>query len=268
MMTATSPGYSAVVTQDCPFYGCEFLRKPDGTIVPVRKGGKPLDGIAAQIIARQKFVGQYSYTDDEGNLQVSGEYGKRSKYVSDFGLPPELKSGLTAPRGLQQNGTVTGWFAHQNGTHPQSGFVARDGVASAYDDPDPNAAITQFEHVNKKGLIAGAWYNSGQTTSGAFIFDSRRARFKPIDVSGATLPFASSVNDAGIVTVGDGDGSSYIYCPHKKTCPLQAGAIEIPERWIAARPVAIRASSLNHASHPLPRVGRQLLKESGLQFWH
>jgi hypothetical protein len=255
-------GFSQVQTEDCPYDGCEFLRRPDGTIVTIDKDHKPLDGYSGQIVDRQKSVGEYIYPGDDGFYYDSGYRSKQAKYRSDFVLP--LHNNYTAPRGLSSDGTVTGWFEDPKFSYYDHGFVARNGAATAFDYPDPNTFITQFEHTNRKEMVAGAWYNLGQTVSGAFIFDSRHARFKPIDVPGATLPFASSVNDAGIVTVGDGDGSPYIYCPHKKTCPLQAGAIEVPEHWIAAPPVAIHASSRNDATHRVPAPGRQLLKESGL----
>ncbi len=39
-------GLSNYTTNDCPYYGCEYLRKPDGSIAAITKDGAPLDGIA------------------------------------------------------------------------------------------------------------------------------------------------------------------------------------------------------------------------------
>jgi hypothetical protein len=224
-------GLSNVPNQDCQFLGCEFLRQPDGTIQKIKNGKTPLDGLPGQIIDHQKFVGDYTYRDDNQVLHFNGYYGKGAKYVSDLTLP--FNTIRTRPRGLARDGTVTGWFIDSNESYKGRGFILKDGVVTAYDYPDNNAFITQFEGVNRKGLVPGAWLDQNQTFSRAFLFNSRKGKFLAIDVPGATYPFAGGVNDAGIASVG-GDATSYIYCPRRDTCPLTAGAIEVPERWIAA----------------------------------
>lgn len=253
-------------SNDCPIFGCQFLRKPDGTIAIIKKNKKPLDGLPGQLAKHENFVGTYEYIGDGGYYYYSGYYGHRAKYLSDMISP--FGSDFPAPVGLSRDGTVTGWFSDPVINFENHGFVLKDGVVTAYDYPDPSAFRTQFNQTNKRGLTAGMWDDQAQEAWYAFIFDIRGARFEPIDVPGATNAIATGINDAGIVTVGDGDGSSYIYCPHKKTCPLQAGAIEVPERWIAARPVAVHASSLASPPQPMPTAGQRMVKESGLQFWH
>jgi hypothetical protein len=224
-------GLSRVTTTSCPYNGCEFLRKPDGTVQEIKKDKAALDGLTGQIVDRQKFVGDYDYFD--GNtFFYFGYYGKGAKYLSDLTLP--FATIRTHPRGLGRDGTATGYFLDRDDGDMERGFILKDGVATAYDYPDENDFDTQFEGINKNGFVAGSWLDAFETFSRAFLFNSRKGTFLAIDVPNSTYPFAGSINDAGIVSVS-GDTTSYIYCPSKRTCPLSAGAKDVPERWIAAR---------------------------------
>ncbi|MFL6690197.1 MAG: hypothetical protein ACJ8IR_08460 [Alphaproteobacteria bacterium] len=225
-------GESYVATDDCPLDGCQFLRTPDGTIKEITRNKAPLDGLPEQIISHQNFIGQYTYIDQNNNVFFYGYYGKGPKYVSEFTLP--FNTIRTRPRGLGEDGTVTGYYTDSDGFGRVRGFVVRQGVATAYDYPDQDAFFTHFTAVNKSGLIPGQWLDSEQAFSRAFLFDSVRSRYKAIDVSGATYASAGGINNAGLVTVID-DTSSYIYCPRKSTCPLHSpDEKQIPERWISA----------------------------------
>jgi hypothetical protein len=224
-------GLSRVTTTDCPYNGCEFLRKPDGTVQEIKNDKTPLDGLPGQIIDQQNFIGYYSYFDGS-TFFYFGYYGKGAKYVSDLTLP--FQTIRTHARGLARDGTVTGHFLDRDDGDMERGFILKDGIATAYDYPDENASNTEFESINKRGLVPGAWLDGLETFSRAFLFNSRKGKFLAIDVPGSTYAFADGINDAGVVAVS-GDTSSYIYCPSKKTCPLRAGAMEVPDRWIAAR---------------------------------
>jgi hypothetical protein len=59
-------GHTDGSTADCYLsgYGCQFLRKPDGTIQEITKDRAPLDGMPGQINNRREFVGKYAYSDD------------------------------------------------------------------------------------------------------------------------------------------------------------------------------------------------------------
>jgi hypothetical protein len=176
---------------------------------------------------KQKLVGDYSYFDGS-TFFYFGYYGEGTKYVSDLTLP--FDAIRTHPRGLARDGTVTGHFKDSSDGNRERGFALKDGIATTYDYPDENAFTTEFEGINKKGLIAGEWLDDLETFSRAFLFNSRRGKFLAIDVPGSTYAFADGVNDAGIAAVS-GDTTSYIYCPSRKTCPLSA-AIEIPDHRI------------------------------------
>lgn len=226
-------GYSSVQTEDCQILGCQFLRATDGTIRTITKDRIPFDGIPEQIVGHQNFVGQYTYLDENsGILYFFGYYGHAARYESDLTLP--FDTYRTRPRGFSEDGTVSGWFSDRDQGNKGRGFILKDGVATAYDYPDDSAFITEFEGLNASGQVPGAWLDTDQTFSRAFVFDIAAARFKPLDVPGANYAFAGGINEAGIIAVND-DTSSYIYCPRRKTCPLHAGAIKVPERWIAAR---------------------------------
>jgi hypothetical protein len=225
-------GTSEVFTGDCLYFGCPFLRKPDGTIRRIVKDKMPLDAAPGQLTDHRTFIGQYAYRDNQGTTHLGAFYGKNTRYVRDFSFP----YGPSA-QGLSEDGsTVTGWTSAFDG--PTLGFIAKDRVVALYEYPDDNAFETRFAQTNDNGLIAGGWFDQGETLSRAFLFDSGTGDFMPIDIPGARYAFASSVNDAGITTLIV-DQTSYIYCPHKKTCPITVGAIEVPDRWISARPVKV-----------------------------
>jgi hypothetical protein len=225
-------GYSGNQTGDCLYLGCPFLRKPNGDLIRIRKDGAPLDGRAEQITNRGEFIGRYAYLDNQGTTHLNSFYGKKTRYVQDFAFPfGALAKGLS-----KDDSTVTGWSGAYDGS--LWGFVAKDRVITLYEYPDDNAFETEFAQLNDAGLIAGGWFDQNESFSRAFLFDSRKAQFAPIEIPGATYAFASSVNNSGVAAVV-ADQKSYIYCPHKKTCPITAGAIEVPDRWISARAVKV-----------------------------
>ena len=220
---------SNVANDDCQIFGCQFLRRPSGSIQEITYKRAPFDGVPEQIVAEQRFVGQYSYIDQNENFFIYGYYGRGPRYTAHLRLP--FNTSRTRPRGLAEDGTVTGWFSDYAGSH---GFVLRNGTATAYDYPDDNAFVTEFEGVNSNGWVPGAWLDENETFSRAFVLNIAKAKFSPIEVSGATYAFAGGVNAANLVVVND-DTSSYLYCPVAKTCPIHSpGERQIAERWLPA----------------------------------
>lgn len=223
-------GVSNFATDDCPYYGCEYLRKPDGSIAAITKDGAPLDGIPQGIIGKTKFVGQYSFFN--GSLYFYGYYGKGTKYRSALNLP--FNTNRTSPRGYNKKGTVTGYFVDTDHGNLRTGFVLKNGTATAVNYPDENATYTYLQSVNDKGLIAGAWANQDGTAEQPFLFDFGKNAFSLISIPGAPVAFANAINNNGVVTISDFT-VSYIYCLKNKGCPASPNAIEIPDRWIPAR---------------------------------
>lgn len=220
-------GQSNVPNENCPYYGCQFLRRPSGSIQEITRRGAPFDGIPEQIIFDQHFVGQFTYVDQNENFFIYGYYGRGPRYTARLTLP--FDTARTRPRGLAEDGTVTGWFSDFRGSH---GFVLRNGSATAYDYPDANAFITEFEGVNANAWVPGAWEDAYGTLSRAFVLNYAKSKFSPIDVSGATYAFAGGVNNSNLVVV-NGDTSSFLYCPESKTCPIHSPEErQIQERWI------------------------------------
>jgi uncharacterized membrane protein len=217
---------------DCPWAGCDFVRKPDGTIESILKHGTPVDGVTGSVLDDKSFIGDRRFTDKTGAFHLVGYYGLRTKYVSEMNLPASLY--WPRPRGLVPDGTVAGWFTDHGDRGNGKGFVLKEGAVTVYQYPDQSAFNTQFEGISRKGVITGAWLDQQQSFSRPFIFRLSTGRFQPIDVPGAKFSEANGINDAGVVAVGS-DTSSYIYCPRKKTCPLRnANAITVAERWIPA----------------------------------
>src|SRR3954453_4857510 len=79
-------------------WGDAFLRKPNGTIVPVTKDGVTVDGQSTGIRQHVKFVGEWWYYDpNQAHFYTYGFYGKGTKWQSDLTLPFNTDS--TRPRG-------------------------------------------------------------------------------------------------------------------------------------------------------------------------
>jgi hypothetical protein len=222
-------GFAEAADPDCPLVGCEYIRKADGTMVEITKHGNPLDGQAEQIV-KNRFVGEYSFLDDQENTHTVGYRGRMAAWKHDINLPFDNVV-RTRARGLNRQNEVVGYYL-ANGTEPA--FIIKGGVASsvAY-TADPDAFATIFAGVNGTGKIVGSWSSQDGSEGQAFIYESSNDTFRIIDVPGETVTFARQVNDAGVITVG-GASSGYIYCTHKKLCPITAGAIEVKEKVVAA----------------------------------
>ena len=223
-------GLSNYTTNDCPYYGCEYLRGPDGLITAITKDGAPLDGVAQGIIGNTKFVGQYAVFN--GVLSIYGYYGQGTQYRAGLTLP--FNANRVSPRGYNKKRMVTGYFVDLDHGSLRTGFVLKRGTATAVNYPDANAFYTFLESVNDKGLIAGAWSNQDGSVEQPFIFNFANNAFSLISVPDAPIAFANAINNKGVVAVTDFT-SSYIYCMKKKECPASPRAIEIPDRWIPAK---------------------------------
>jgi hypothetical protein len=223
-------------SQTCPYGGCEWRRNLDGSITPFSMKRGSIDGIPGDVSGKA-FVGDYRYLDQNDFFHVVPYIGKAAKYVADVSLP--FNTIHASPRGFHGSAFFEGWFRDRNDGNKDRGFVMKDGVASAYDYPDDQTFHTQFHRMNGKGLIAGEWLDGEETFSKAFLFNWKTEQFLPIDLSG-TYVYASSVNDAGLALVG-ADNVSYLYCPKKKECPIQAPrAIQVPDKWIPAKEIEAR----------------------------
>jgi hypothetical protein len=225
-------GYASTSTEECPAFGCEFIRAPNGSIEPITRHGVQLDGIAQGIIKNARFVGQYIIVGENGQLFYYGYYGKGAKYRAALTLP--FNTTRTSPRGYNKNGTVTGYFLDLDNNNIHPGFVLKAGVATAVNYPDQKATYTLLEGVNDKGMIAGTWTSNDGSSEQAFLFDFDKNEFMPISIPGAMFSFAGGINNNDVVAVTDENGVSYIYCLKKRTCPLSSKATEILDHWIPA----------------------------------
>lgn len=221
-------------------FGPEFARKPDGSIVTIKKDGAPLDGIAQGITKGQESVGDYW---DTVNFIRYGYYAKKGKYQEDLTLP--FDTTRTAPRAINSAGTVVGFFSVSGTMH---GFLLKGGVATQIDYPDPNAVSTTFEGINDKGVATGGWTDA-DNNSFAFLYDSTTSTFTPFTVDGASFIQIWGINKAGLIAV-DSDTGVFIYCPKKPSkCPVGGGR----ENWLG-KPIHVPAGKFLRydAGHVLP----------------
>jgi hypothetical protein len=242
-------GYVTVLsnfaTQECQVFGCQYVRAPGGTLDVITRHGAPIDGIPESIIGHQKFVGQYTFVDQNYNTFFYGYYGKGTQYHTGLTLP--FNTDRTSPRGINGAGTVVGYFRDLANGNDYPGFVLKDGVATAVRYPDPSAVRTLFEAVNRSGMVSGYWTDANVTFGRAFLFDTANNAFSPISIAGATMVQAGGINKAGVVTI-EADNLPYIYCTQTRGCPdtSSAGA-PLAEKWIPAtriQPVVCRNGCL------------------------
>jgi hypothetical protein len=112
-----------------------------------------------------------------------------------------------------------------------------NGTVSVIDFPGQNVADTVLEGINNSGVASGQWDDtSGGTHS--FILDSNTETFTSIDTGdGATIQQAWGINNAGLVPISEGTGStvSFIYCPlPKKQCPSGGVPVKTHQIHVAA----------------------------------
>jgi hypothetical protein len=244
-------GSDAHLTQGCTVQGCQWRRQPGGEPDQILHGSAGVDGVAGQIVKKQKFVGDY-WTTDNDTFVSHGYYGKGAVYVKDLVLP--FDTARTHPRGYDKAGDVVGYYT-DTANHDQPGFILHKGTVTSVTFPDADAVLTMFEGLNDKGEIVGGWENGNDDAGQAFLYNSTRNAFKAIKIPGSALAIARQINNAGLVTIIS-DVGSFIYCSKKQTCPAARGAVEIPEgAWIPARGVHWAACHRG-CTGPARRAGR------------
>lgn len=199
--------------------GPEFFRKPDGTIVTIKKNSVPLSGIAQGVNKKKFSVGDY--VTDPDTMTLAGYQAKAGIYQKD--LTPDVDATRLAPRGITSNDTVVGWF--YDSSHLQHGFIETDGGTQIIDAD--TSGTTNLEGLNDNGIASGAVLDAEENFH-AFVLDTNTSAITWIDVPGATNVQAWGVNKRGYVALST-DIGSYIYCPFKASeCP--SGGTEIVTR--------------------------------------
>jgi len=199
--------------------GPEFFRKPDGTLVTIEKNHVPVIGIA-QGVNKQKFsVGDYVTNPDP--LALNGYEAKAGVYQHD--LTPDVDATRLAPRGINNNNAIAGWYT--DSSHLQHGFILTAGGTQIIDAD--TSGTTTLEGLNDNGIASGAVLDDEENFH-AFALDTATSAVTWIDVPGATNVQAWGINKRGYVALSS-DIGSYIYCPFKASrCP--AGGTEVVTR--------------------------------------
>lgn len=187
----------------------EFSRQPDGSVDDITRDGTALIGIAQGINAAGKFVGDY--VREPGSVPLRGGFiGRNAVYEADIDLPfPTVR---VAPRGINAQGDIAGWFVANPGEGAQ-GFLIKDGVTTVLVFPGPNVVETYVEGINNKGQLSGNWYDTSGNSHG-FVLDSDLVTWTSIDVPSGGQTQAFQINNLGQVVVNDlASNAMYIYCP-------------------------------------------------------
>jgi hypothetical protein len=215
-------------TEECPVFGCEYVRQPTGEPDKILRNGAGLDGITGQIVAKQKFIAEYWSLDQNQHLVTTGYYGMGAAYVKDLNLP--IASTRVRARGYNKKHEVVGYYLDSaNQDYPA--FILLNGVETSVNFPA--AFLTEFVGLNDKGVIVGGWQDQTGSTGQAFIYDAASSAFKIIKVPGSSFAIARQINNSDLVTIVS-DVGSYVYCAKKRTCPAMPGVIEIKEQWVPA----------------------------------
>jgi hypothetical protein len=185
-----------------------FERSLDGSIVHIKKGRKPLAGLAAGLNNKGKFVGYYC--DKDGG--VSSYYGNRGKYKSPLTITGSPQ--LTFANGINKSGVVAGYFA--NSRSPSTGFILHNNITDLVQYPGANS--TQLTAISDHGLALGTETDS-QSNTRAFIFDTNNQTIRDIPVFSGVQ--SAGMNNEGLLIVNVLNSfESFVYCPEsKKKCP-------------------------------------------------
>jgi len=198
--------------------GPEFLRKPDGTIITIKKSGVTLSGIAQGLAVHQVSVGDYLNPDF---AHKTGYRGKNGKYKADIDLG---LSGVTrvSARDITPHGIIAGFFVDGTGEH---GFIL-DGGTTQVIDADASGTTT-LEGLSDRGIASGQVLDD-LSNSHAFVLDTATDTITWIDVPGSTNQQGWGINRQGFTAIST-DIGSFIYCPLRPSrCP--SGGFEIRER--------------------------------------
>src|ERR1043166_5147361 len=128
--------------------GQEFLRRSDGTISTISKGGVTLDGVAQGLLKQKGITSTGDYIDPDTGLRL-GYLAQGGVWQSDVTVA--LNSPRTSPRGMNGLGTIAGFFIDSAAV--QHGFILGKGPLQVIDADA--SGTTALEGINKKELVSG-----------------------------------------------------------------------------------------------------------------
>ncbi len=218
--SGTIMGFTNSVSGDQTTFG-EFERDPAGAVTMVTNNGVPITGIVQGINSSGTFVGG-SWTLPDYTEQAY--YGSDGSYVSALSLAPTVVTHNTEPRGINDSGTVVGWYTSGGLTH---GFILSGGTVYTVDDPNPaNAGYTYLEGINNSGLMVGQWSDTNGLQH-SFLLSPDRTTFTDINIPGATWVQTFGLNNANEVMLSS-DIGSFVYNPATSPGVPPATAVFMP----------------------------------------
>ena len=215
---ATDPGF---------VLGSQFLRRPNGTILPITKDGVTLDGVAHGVIRDPTglsgivSVGDYAdptFSFFSAYLAINGTYRRDIVVETPF---DELN---TRPRGINRAGTIAG-FIETTG-FVRHGFIKKGNRVQIIDAN--RSGTTVLEGINRNEFASGQVADDAGNPH-SFVYNNATGQVSTIVIDdGSTFQQAWGINDARLVTVSTSIGVSYVFCPKPPDqCP--AGGFEIPD---------------------------------------
>jgi len=214
--------------------GEEFLRKSDGTVLPIEKNGIPLDG-TAQGITKKGTVSTGDYIDPSTGI-ITGYTARNGTYRADVDLG--LTVARTSPRAINKHGTLAGFYLDTGGaTH---GFIFKNGIPQVIDAD--SSGTTVLEGINKNETATG-FVTDADGNRHAFIYDNGTGQFTSIDIpDGSSFTEAWGINDEGMIGTSTSVGT-YIYCMRDVHCPAGGTTIADGRTWKAKPGASLRYDS-------------------------
>jgi hypothetical protein len=209
----------------------EFLRTPSGTIITLRdpSTGSPLNGISQGINSAGFIVGDYDTPSGSRGFILSPDRMMLTTLADPlaaaFVQGCGINHGGTRARGINDSGTVTGFYLDANCVSHGFVYDSVSGTFTTLDNPlafygaqnASGSSGTVLPGINNAGEIAGQ-YGDVNGHSHGFVVDPTHTQFTEIDAPGAVNTQVFGINNLGQATVAS-DAGGFIWSPGATAAP-------------------------------------------------
>jgi len=213
-------GYGSIAGGGRPSSLHEFLRAPSGSIITLTDPatGNPLLGIGQGINSAGYIVGDYETPGGSRGFILSPDRTMLTTLSDPLGVGFLQGCGLggTRARGINDSGTVTGFYF--DASCVAHGFIydALSGVFTTLDHPLAKGGVsgtsgTFLPGINNDGQIAGQ-YTDASGASHGFVVDATHTQFTEIKAPGAVNTQVFGINNLGLATVAS-DAGGFVWSP-------------------------------------------------------
>jgi hypothetical protein len=207
----------------------EFLRTPSGSIITLTdpSTGSPLNGISQGINSAGYIVGDYDTPGGSRGFILSPDRTKLTTLAdplaATFVQGCGINHGGTRARGINDSGTVTGFYLDANCVAHGFVYDSVSGTFTTLDNPlafngaqnASGSSGTFLPGINNAGEIAGQYGDANGHYHG-FVVDPTHTQFTEINAPGAVNTQVFGINNLGQATVAS-DAGGFIWSPTATT---------------------------------------------------